>query len=100
MPRPDGNFWFAEYDADQGNDRYRWRPILQMDGMTMSTEGPWFATERACEEFIRDEILGARTEFEAISNVGVIPGEIVPPPQEVARLFAEANDRPGHMGPA
>jgi len=64
-----GNFWFAEYDPDPpGGNSYCWFPVIQLgDGLSMSGN-TYFATERACEEFIRDEILGATTQFQAIPN--------------------------------
>lgn len=55
--------WLADWDDDQASyadSKYAWRPMLQIDGMTVTCDGPWFATEAECERFIRDEIIGRR----------------------------------------
>lgn len=93
MARPDGNFWLADYEPEPpGSDDYPWRPVLQLDGMVEIID-TFFATKRACEEYIRDEILGASARFETIADTP-------PSSQEIARRFAEVNDRPEHMGRA
>lgn len=52
-------WWFAEQDPDEdgGALKYPWRPVLQLDGMVMRCDGPWFATEQDCLEFIRDNVI-------------------------------------------
>ena len=56
-----GNYWWAEWD-ERYSGTYRWRPVLQCDGFTVTCDGPWFATERECLDFVRREIVGAAVE--------------------------------------
>lgn len=49
-------WWYADYDED-GDDATPWRPGLQLDGMVMTCDGPWFATEQDCLEFLRDTVI-------------------------------------------
>jgi hypothetical protein len=58
--------WFAE-QGDNQPAPWNWRPVLQLDGMVMPADGPWFDTEAGCLEFIRDNVLG-RGMFHTTDN--------------------------------
>lgn len=73
---PQGNFWFAEYDEAHSLAGFRWTPCLQMEGLTF-TGNSWFATAEACEEFIRDEILGAAAVFEKTAPPMIVQPEAI-----------------------
>jgi hypothetical protein len=62
---PITNFWYAERDTEQAG-AYQWTPVMQADSMSFGNGGIWFATQRECEEFIRDEIGGAVGYYEVI----------------------------------
>ena len=49
--------WFADIDPEQPEGAYRWQPVLQTDGVVPSFE-MWFATEDACLEWIREQVIG------------------------------------------
>jgi len=65
---PHENYWWAEDDQEEGivhkYASWTWRPVLQCDGFVVTCDGPWFATERECLDFIRTEILHAGIEGE------------------------------------
>jgi hypothetical protein len=65
---PTCNFWFAEYDDTQQTGTCKWTPVMEGDGATIGVQ-IWFETQQACEEFIRDEIIGAVGHYEAIRPV-------------------------------
>ena len=50
--------WFSEWDEDQKDTSFTWRPVLQLDGFMVTCQGPWFDSEEACDEFIREDIVG------------------------------------------
>jgi hypothetical protein len=64
---PTINFWYAERDEEQPSN-YQWTPVMQWDGMIMGGAGIFFATQRECEEFIRDEIVSAVAHFEQLKT--------------------------------
>lgn len=49
--------WLADVDEDQ-EGAFVWRAVLQLVGIQVVTDGPWFDTEDACLEFIETEIVG------------------------------------------
>jgi hypothetical protein len=53
--------WFAERVPDDDpdfNPGFPYRATLQLSGFVVTTQGPWFATEADCLDFIRDDITG------------------------------------------
>lgn len=52
-------WWFPEYDVQRevAEQVCRWRPVLQLGDGVLTPDGPWFATETACADYIREEIL-------------------------------------------
>ena len=52
------NYWFAERDSDGYDPRWQWQPTLQGSGFCLSLP-VHFATKQECEQFIRDEVIGA-----------------------------------------
>lgn len=53
--------WFAERVPDDDPDfepRWPYRATLQLPGFIVTTQGPWFATETECLDFIRQDIIG------------------------------------------
>ena len=48
--------WFADID-EESPEGYPWQPCLQLDMHCVDIE-VWFESREACEQFIRDEILG------------------------------------------
>ena len=64
---PVENYWYAERDPDPDFASSPWRPVLQCTAFAPSMS-VWFETQAQCEQFIRDEILGARVHFEAIPD--------------------------------
>jgi hypothetical protein len=52
--------WFADpgdKDDDGYDERYPWRPYLQISAGCVPLR-LWFASKEDCEQFIRDEVLG------------------------------------------
>lgn len=66
---PGCNFWYAEHDPAHAVGRYPWTATLQMDGMALSSDY-WFETQAACEEFIRDELIGTVGHYEMLEVRG------------------------------
>jgi hypothetical protein len=61
---PRGNFWFASprQDDDEKPPRdFRWRAYIQLPGMVDHLDA-WFPSREACEDFIRNDVLGALLE--------------------------------------
>jgi hypothetical protein len=55
--------WFADYDRDSEGvplyeSKWPWVASVQMDGMTGTLGGHWFATEGDCLDFIRANVAG------------------------------------------
>lgn len=50
--------WFADLaDDDERDPRWPWQPFLQTNGCCFPLR-VWFASEKDCVDFIRDEIVG------------------------------------------
>lgn len=54
-----GNYWYAEEDEDRLNQKYRWMPTLQMEGMVTSLRDVHFSSKEDCDAFIEEDIIGA-----------------------------------------
>lgn len=55
-----GAYWFAERDYSDGYDpRWQWVPTLQGNGTRLSLP-VHFRTRAECEQYIRDEVIGAQ----------------------------------------
>lgn len=48
--------WFADTDDEMTGD-FKWQPVLQ-EGCCCFPLPVWFPSEQACEQYIREKILG------------------------------------------
>lgn len=51
--------WFSDCgDVSKQTGAYIWQPCLQLGGGHIPCFEVWFDSKEACDEFIRDEVLG------------------------------------------
>lgn len=57
MPEDERVGWFSDIE-DRPNHQYPWQPCLQAElGLCLSLD-IWFPTQEACDNFIKESILG------------------------------------------
>ena len=49
--------WFSDTSANAGK-RFPWQPCLQIDEFYCVSIDIWFATNRECDHFIQEKIIG------------------------------------------
>lgn len=51
--------WFADVDPSATTETYRWQPCLETGTGHIPSFEMWFDSKEACEEWIREHVLGA-----------------------------------------
>jgi hypothetical protein len=58
------SYWFADIDDEDGIPPYVWQPCLETETGHIPSIGIWFQSKEICEDWIRENLLGATLETE------------------------------------
>lgn len=65
--------WFAEWDDEQTDTDYRWKPCLETGNGFIPCFQVWFKTKAECEEWIAANVIGAGWIYGDPTEISVTP---------------------------